>query len=155
MAPSGEKTVDYAWFFVNFHVFCKNGVFFNGIFEIWRTKTRLCCSSNATRFRPKERSRRKCEPLKVESIFSPFCPPFWSEATDRFALEISNQGLLPTKNSNLYLVWFKYNSSLKKFGYFWSFFVKMGQKALKRVKICFSCMKIDSSWLADYDFFIK
>ena len=75
--------------------------------------------------------------------------------SNRVVLERYNQELLLIKISNLYLAWCKNNSSLKKVGYFWPFFVKMGQKALKRVKICFSSMQTDSNWLADYAFFIK
>ena len=57
--------------------------------------------------------------------------------SNRIALERPNQVLFYTEISNLYLTWCKFNSSLKKFGSFWSFFVKNGSKGSKRVKICF------------------
>ena len=122
MAPSGEKTVKYARFFVNFHVFCNKLRFLKiGFLILEELKLDYIVvltqpDSGQKNVRPENASLSK-----LSRFFHIFVRHFETKqriGSNRPALESSSQGLLPTKISNLYLVWFKYNSSLKKFGYF-------------------------------------
>ena len=104
------------------------------IFVLLGSAIKLYWISNATTGRSLDCSLCKSKPLNIESIFESYVHHF--ETKQRIeqnwdALERSNQGLPPVDIPNVLMSWCKYNSSLKKFGYFSSIFCKMGQKGLK------------------------